>query len=467
MDLPRDLDAERIVLGSMLVDTSKIYPVQEILGLDGSAFYDPCHSAAYRCILAAFDRAEPVNSGTVAARLKREDITPPGDLVAWLMDLEFAVIAPESVEVHAKAVREAHSRREFIRACQVGIASAQEVKSDQDAATIISGHMSKLVEIAEHKEKPKTWDQVGDAAFRQIEAARRAYLDPENNPPSRVPTFISEIDDLVMLEPGDLILIGARPAMGKTALACTFMANQCERGIPVGFASAEMTSEQIYRRMLTARSVVPSWRIKKGHLNESELNQLVAEAEPIDLWPYHIDDNISKASQLPNIIRQWKADYDIQVAYVDHLHVIDHDIGDRRASQTDRIGATSNMLKRLAKELRIPIVALSQLSRPYDKSASAKEKRPQLDDLRSCGNLEQDANAVLMLWRESYYDAKEKERKDNAAQENIPWRDRKKVKHLPPPVELVELLVRKNRDGQTGTIYLDFKAEQTKFMSRA
>ncbi len=312
-------------------------------------------------------------------------------------------------------------------------------ETDVDAQELLDKAEQMIFDIAQEKERGKEALRAGDIVKRVIAKIDELYRRQEMV--TGIPTGLIELDKLTSgLHPGDLIIVAARPSMGKSALVTTIAEYVAvEKKIPVAFFSVEMSAEQITQRLVCSIARVDAHKLRTGFIPVSDWPKLTMAAEKIDEAPLYIDDSSGiSVLELRAKARRMKSRYGIELVIVDYLQIM-RGFG-RVESRQQEISQISRSLKLLAKELNVPVIAVSQLSREVEKR---EDKRPRLSDLRESGSLEQDADLVLMLMREEYY---------------YPTEENKNI---------AELIVAKHRNGPTGTIKLAFIKEYARFENLA
>ena len=381
--LPHDIGAERSVLGALLLDGDTLD--QAIMSVD--AFYDPKHRAIFAAIKSLADRQDPVDEITVCRELQRVEA---GALRGYVADLADCVATTVNFRHWLRIVQETAQRRYFIREMTNGLEDAWESSSTSDA--LIDTAISKLVGISTGSEVTSTTsmaDMVRDE-FSDLEARRE-----KGGQLVGVSTGFEDVDKLLSgLEPGSLYILAARPSMGKTAFAMDIIRHVSAAGEPVLFFSLEMSEQQVTQRLLAAEGKVDLGRLRLGHLTESEWPRFARACEAIQKAPIKVTDRPAQSiDEVRATARRHRKEVGLIV--VDYLQLM-------RGRKTDgnrerEVSEISQGLKALAKELKVPVLALSQLNRELERRP---DKRPVLSDLRESGSIEQDADAVMFLYRE-------------------------------------------------------------------
>ncbi|HEX5723835.1 MAG TPA: replicative DNA helicase [Longimicrobiaceae bacterium] len=435
---PYSAEAELAVLGGMLIDADALTRAIEVV--DDSMFHREGNRRTFRAMVRIFERGDVIDAVTLA-----EELTVSGDLesvggMAFLASLLDAVPTAANIEYHAKIVREKAVLRRLIEAA-TGI--IQDTYANQgDLEDLLDHAEQKIFEIAQtHDRKGFVWiKEILWPTFEKIEAL-------QNNASSvtGVPTGFPDLDELTAgFQPSDLVIVAARPSMGKTA----FTLNVAQHAAivakkPVAFFSLEMSKESLVQRVLCAEARVDASRLRRGRLLDDEYARLATAAGYLNTAPIYIDDTPGiSALEMRAKARRLKADRpDLALVIVDYLQLM---VGRGRAeNRQQEVSEISRALKGLAKELDLPVVALSQLSRAVEQRP---DKRPMMSDLRESGAIEQDADVIMFLYRpEYYYGPVDKE--GNSLEGRA------------------ELIVGKQRNGATGRIDLMFLKEFTRFES--
>jgi replicative DNA helicase len=434
---PQDLEAEQSVLGAMLLSPEAIRMVIPIC--KEQDFYREANRKLYKAIVALDDRKEPVDAITLSAELKRMgEFDTIGGLSA-LTALADRVPTAANAEYYAQIVKEKAAARKLI-------AAATQVVSDAYADSL---PIKELLDDAEHRifEATELRESKDFASIKELIGKSYEYvneLTTKEGNITGVPTGFPDLDELTAgFQPSEMIVIGARPSMGKTSLALNIAqhismgTNQLKKRGAVGFFSIEMTAKQLALRMLCAVARIDLRKVRSTHLSESDKGRLNIACDQIYQSKLFIDDTSSMTVlDLKAKARRLKREYGIGILFVDYLQLIQ--AGIRTDKREQEIAYVSRQLKALAKDLDIPVVVLSQLSRP---PKGQEDKKPLLSDLRESGAIEQDADVVIFIHKESSG--------QNSDQPNFAY----------------ELVVAKQRNGPTDSIPVVFKREYTSFES--
>ncbi len=438
---PQDLEAEMSLLGGMLLDRDIIGLALQIVPRERSDwFYGPRHGILFECLIDLYDQNQPIDIIVVESELKRRGIFDEIGGRDCLIDLYSSVPSSANVEYYAKIVREKGMLRDLIRATGQIMQTAYD--DAEPAAEILDKAEQCLFKVTEQRvtSQPTSLREFLDETFRHLES--------EGDLLTGVPTGFTELDAKTGgLQKGDLVIVAARPSMGKTAFGLTMFEhvgldeNQ-GRGMPAVFFSLEMSKLQVVQRMLCSRARVDMHRMRHRTLSEEEMARLQHAAGELRDAPMLIDDTPGMSiMEVRAKARRLKMLHDIQVIFVDYLQLMT-DPAYSRESRQQEISAISRGLKALGRDLGVPIVALAQLNRQVEARSS---NRPRMSDLRESGAIEQDADVIMLLHREEYYVEK------TAVEKLAELRGK------------AELIIDKQRNGPTGVVPLHFHQAITRF----
>jgi replicative DNA helicase len=432
---PQALDVERAVLGAMLIDNLAINQVIEILG-DETALYHTPHRKIYACIHRLSERGEPVDQVTLTEELSRRGQLDEVGGPAFIAELAGEMATASNVGYHANIVLEKAQRRRLIDAAtQTSVESYDETN---DVREVIDKAEQRVFQIAEGElgKGVVSLESVMDDTFAAIERAQ------ENaGSLSGVTTGYTELDEITAgLQASDLLILAARPAMGKTAITLCIARNAAIKGnTPVLYFSLEMSVQQLSQRLLCSEARVSSHRLRTGRLSEEEWTRLSEWTGKLMEAPIYIDDTAGiSIMEVRAKARRAKAEHNIGLIFIDYLQLMT--ASENFGSREQEIAYISRSLKGLAKELSVPVIACSQLSRAVE---SRTDKRPQLSDLRESGSIEQDADVVMFLFRPEVYGITDEE---GNSQEGV-----------------AELILGKQRSGPIGSVFLTFVGEYLRF----
>lgn len=429
---PQNIEAEQSVLGAMLLSPDAIDKAGEILREDD--FYRQDHRIIFSAIMGLRNRGQAVDLVTVAAELQKLGKLDAIGGTAVITALSNAVPTAANVVYHAKIVEEKSLRRHLINAATDVAASGYE--EELDVAQTIDQAEQKILAVANRKQSTsmvRMKDLVKEAMGRieELYDSKEAF--------TGLPTGFDDFDKMTSgLQPSDLIIVAARPSMGKSSLVLNIAEHVAIAGKKsVAFFSLEMSKEQLVQRMLCSEAGIDASRLRIGQLQENEWPNLVMAADKLSEAKIMMDDTPGMtALEMRSKARRWKNENGLDLIIVDYLQLMQ---GSNRRSSDNRqqeMSEISRSLKGLARELNVPVIALSQLSRSVE---SRTIKRPMLSDLRESGALEQDADIVCFIYRDDYYNP-------DTEQKNI-----------------AELIVAKHRNGPVGTVPLFFRKDITRF----
>ena len=429
---PASVEAEQAVLGAMLLKPDAVTTAAEELTADD--FYRETHRLIFEAMMELKERTEPVDLVTLTEQLKKADKLAKIGGIPALSLIANSVPTAANVHYHARIVHEKAQLRSLINAATEIAGAAYE--SADEVEDIMDSAEKRILSVASGK-RSKDFVPLQDILLDTLEQIDLRY----NNKGSitGLPTGFTELDHLTAgLQKSDLILVAARPSMGKTAFTLNIAAHVVLRAKePVAFFSLEMSKEQLVQRLLCSEGRIDSQRLRVGELEEKEWGDLIDTANRLSAAPLYIDDTPSiTVMELRSKARRLKAEHGLSLIVIDYLQLMQGRASKSGDNRQQEISEISRSLKALARELNVPVIALSQLSRSVE---SRQIKRPMLSDLRESGSLEQDADIVMFLYREDYYDP-ETENKN-----------------------ITEVIIAKHRNGPVDTVDLTFLKQFTKF----
>ncbi|MDH7478843.1 MAG: replicative DNA helicase [Syntrophomonadaceae bacterium] len=428
---PQSPEAEQYVLGAMMLDRDIVPLVAGILRHED--FARPAHRVIFQALNNLYEQKAPIDLIALSEELKRRNELESAGGLEYIAYLNSLVPTSAGVEYHAQIVKEKSLLRSLIDISQQFARRGYDAR--EEAAALLGEAEQRIVEISQ-RGVYKPFVSLNDILLSIYE--RIGELQEQGGAPSGLRTHFSHLDRLLGgLQPGDLILLAARPAMGKTSLAMNIAQNVAMGSRrPVAVFSLEMAKEQLVLRMLSAESRIDSSRLKAGRLTEEEWISLTSAIGKLAEAPLFIDDTPSiTVNQMRAKARHLKAERgDLALVVVDYLQLMQPQ--QRGENRTQEISEISRSLKSLARELNVPVLALSQLSRAVEQTS---DKKPNLSHLRESGALEQDSDIVLFIYREDYY---------------FPDSEKQNI---------ADIIVAKHRNGPTGTIELYFLKEATRF----
>jgi replicative DNA helicase len=422
---PHSDEAEACVLGSILIDKDAIATVAEFLRPEH--FYQEANQLVYEAILKLYEERQPIDIVTLKERLKKNKSLKKIGSAAYLTSLVNAVPTAAHVEQYGRMVKDDYTKRELISAA----AKINETAFDESQeATAVLDTAEQLVFALSQKHLRQVFQPIKDALAESFD--RLDELHKRAGGLRGVPTGFKDIDDtLAGLQASNLIILAARPGIGKTALALNIAQYiSVNEKLPVGFFSLEMSSEELVDRALVAQADIDAWRMKTGRLDEEDFTKLSEAMGVLAEAPLFIDDTPALSLlEMRTKARRLMAEHGLQLIIIDYLQLIRS--LSRRESRVQEVSEISQGLKNLARELKVPVLAVSQLSRAVEQRGSP---RPQLADLRESGAIEQDADVVMFIWREDEED-----------------------------LETIELEVAKHRNGPLRRMKMRFRGDRIKF----
>jgi len=436
---PQATDIEEAVLGAMMLDKDAVALVIDIL--KPRSFYLEPHQKIFRCIQDLFIRSKPIDLLTVTDQLRKSGTLSEVGGPFFISQLTNRVGSTVNVEHHARIVAEKYILRELIRSSNEVIRDAYE--DTTDVFELLDRTEQNLFEIT---------DQNVSRSFEKMESlVNRAIKNIEKTGEKGegvvgVPSGFAELDNVTSgWQKTDLIIIAARPAMGKTAFTLALGRNAAvDYNMPVAIFSLEMSALQLVNRLMSGESELPAEILKKGKLAKHEWQQLNTKVENLSAAPIFIDDTPGiNIFELRAKCRRLKMQYDIQMIIIDYLQLMSGSAEKKNTNREQEISAISRALKGIAKELNVPVIALSQLSRAVETRGG--DKKPMLSDLRESGAIEQDADMVMFLYRPEYYGF------DQDEQGN-------------PTQGIAEVIIAKHRNGALATVKTRFVSKFAKFV---
>ncbi|MCM1027578.1 MAG: replicative DNA helicase [Roseburia sp.] len=428
--LPHSIEAEQSVIGSMLLDREAIVVASELISSDD--FYNRQYGILFEAMQELNDAGSPVDLVTLQNKLKEKDVPPEVSSLEFIRDMVTAVPTSANIKYYANIVAEKSTLRRLIRLneeiannCYAGKESLEYILEDTEKRVfqlIQKRNVDDFVPVR----------QIVMNAMDRIEIASR-----NKGNVTGIPTGFIDLDYRTAgMQPSDLILIAARPSMGKTAFETNLAQYMAiKKNMTVALFSLEMSKEQMVNRLLSLQSNVDAQKLRSGQLNDQEWERLIEGAGTLGKSKLIIDDTPGiSIAELRTKCRKYKLEHDLSIVMIDYLQLMSG--GGRAESRQQEISEISRSLKALARELNVPVIALSQLSRAVEQRP---DHRPMLSDLRESGAIEQDADVVMFLYRDDYYN------------------------HDSPEKGILEVIIAKQRNGPIGTIKLAWLPEYTKF----
>ncbi len=463
--LPHSIEAEQQLLGAILTNNDVYDRVASIIG--PQHFYDPLHARIYEIAANRIAKNALASPVTLKAFLEDDEGLKEVGGPAYLARLAGAAISAFAVRDYAQMIYDFAIRRELIGLGQDIAERAKRVEVTSEPREQIVEAEQKLYALSEQGQTESGFQSFLKAVTDAVNVANAAYQ--RDGGLAGISTGLVDMDKkLGGLHRSDLLILAGRPSMGKTSLATNIafnIAKAYKRGTTpdgtegavdggvVGFYSLEMSAEQLAARILSEASEVPSEQIRRGDMTEAEFRRFVEAAKQLEACPLYIDDTPAlPISQLAARARRLKRTHGLDVLIVDYLQLVRP--ASAKDSRVNEVSEITQGLKAIAKELDIPVVALSQLSRQVE---SRDDKRPQLSDLRESGSIEQDADVVMFVFREEYYAEREKP-SDDRLEEMAAWQERMDRLH-----GKAEVVIGKQRHGPIGTVELSFEGQFTRF----
>ncbi len=432
---PQALDLEEAVLGALMLEKNALNTVVEFLKPEH--FYADAHKEIYQSIIDLFKASEPVDMRTVVNQLRKNAKLELVGGAYIIAELTAKVSSAANIEYHARVIIEMAIKRELIHIASQIHHDAYE--DTTDVFELLDKTEQSVFEISDSNLR-KNYDNMRNLMARAIQELQ--ILKDHKDGLTGVPSGFTSLDRITSgWQKSDLVIIAARPGMGKTAFVVSSLRNAAvDFKIPVAIFSLEMASVQLVNRMISAEAELEGDKIRRGNLADHEWTQLVHKTSRLSSAPIFIDDTPALSIlELRAKCRRLKAEHNVQLIVIDYLQLMRGELGGNREQE---IASISRALKGIAKELNVPVLALSQLSRGVETRGG--DKRPQLSDLRESGSIEQDADIVMFLYRPEYY-------KITVDEEGMPTQG------------MAEVIVAKHRNGSTGTAKLKFIGKFTKF----
>ncbi len=439
---PQDIEAEQAVLGAIFLDAEAL--VEAMAQIEPQDFYRRAHQIIFRSMIALNDRNENIDIITLKSQIESENTLEDVGGISYLTELSQVTPTASGVAHYAKIVKDKSTLRELIQA------ATKIVKEGYSQ----EGSVEEIVEAAEkgilnvsEKRNSTGFQAIADVLNSTMEHID--MLSQQNEDITGLPTGYPELDKMTAgLQPEELIILAARPAVGKTAFALNIAQNigtRTDRSVAI--FSLEMGAESLVNRMLCAEGTIEAGHLRTGQLTEQEWHNLIMAMGSLSNTSIFIDDTPGiKVSEIRARCRRLAQEKgNLGLILIDYLQLIE---GSGRESRQQEVSEISRQLKKLAKELKVPVIALSQLSRSVEQR---QDKRPVLSDIRESGSIEQDADIVAFLYREDYYQRQGTEEDKNEEEQAVN--------------DVIEVIIEKNRSGARGTVELLFKKEYNKFAS--
>ncbi|MCD6092207.1 MAG: replicative DNA helicase [Bacteroidales bacterium] len=433
---PQALDFEEAVLGALMLEKNALTAVIDIL--EPEVFYKQAHQKIFKAIQKLFASTEPIDILTVSNRLKSDGELEEVGGAYYITQLTNRVASSANIEFHARILLQKYVQRELIRVSSETIKDAFE--DSTDVFELLDQAEQQLFDISENNFRRESYDMQSlvRESIAEIEAAKNSEGSLRG-----IPSGFTDLDRLTAgWQKSDLVVIAARPGMGKTAFALTLSSNAAMAKKPVAIFSLEMSAVQLTTRLISAEAEITSNKLKRGDLAEHEWEQLNTRVKALVDAPIFIDDTPALSIfELRAKCRRLKEQHNIELIIVDYIQLMR--AGDTAGNREQEISTISRSLKALAKELNVPVLVLSQLNRSVETRGGSK--KPQLSDLRESGAIEQDADMVIFIYRPEYYDITEDEQGSDMTGK-------------------AEIIIAKHRNGALDSVNLRFIGQFTKFV---
>ena len=438
---PQALDLEESVLGALMLEKEALTNIIDILKPEN--FYKDAHKEIYQAIIDLFNNSQPIDLLTVTNQLKKNGTL---DIVGgsyYVTKLTTRVNSASNIEFHSRIILEQSIKRELINISSKVQKDAYE--DTIDVFDLLDQTEQSLFNVSESqiRKNYKKVQNLMKEAIDELETKKE-----KKDGITGVPSGFIDLDTITSgWQPSDLVIVAGRPSMGKTAFVLSLIRNaSIDHNLPMGIFSLEMSSLQLVNRLISSEAELDSDKIRKGNLKDYEWQQLLHKTDLLQKAPIFIDDTPALSIlELRAKARRLKSQHDIQCIIVDYLQLMTSEYGKTSGNREQEIASISRSLKAVAKELNIPVIALSQLSRAVE--TRGWYKRPVLSDLRESGSIEQDADMVMFIYRAEKYDITEDEDGEST-------------------IGVAELLLRKNRNGPTGKVKLKFVERFAKFVDK-
>ncbi|WP_397542113.1 replicative DNA helicase [Roseovarius salis] len=463
--MPHSIEAEQQLLGAILTNNDVYDRVANLIG--AQHFYDPVHARIFETAATRIAKGNLASPVTLKAFLEDDEGLQALGGSAYLVRLAGAAISAFAARDYAQMIHDMAIRRELIGLGHEIAGKAMKADVETEPSDQIVEAEQKLYNLSDQGQAERGFQSFLSAVTDAVKVANAAYQ--RDGGLAGISTGLVDMDrKLGGLHKSDLVILAGRPSMGKTSLATNMAFNIAKAyrrgtrpdgsegavdGGVVGFYSLEMSAEQLAARVLSEASEIPSENIRRGDMTEQEFRKFVDAAKTLESCPLYIDDTPAlPISQLAARARRLKRSQGLDVLIVDYLQLVRP--GSSRESRVNEVSEITQGLKAIAKELDIPVIALSQLSRQVE---ARDDKRPQLSDLRESGSIEQDADVVMFVFREEYYVEREKPSEDKL-EEMAAWQERMERLH-----GKAEVIIGKQRHGPIGTVELAFEGKFTRF----
>lgn len=458
--LPHNEEAEQGLLGALMIDNRAYEKIGDFLR--PAHFFVPVHQRLFTAIVTMIDRGQSATPVTLKTYFEKDQDLQEVGGGAYLADLAAGVLSVINVEDYARTIYELHLRRELIALGEAMVNGAYAPTLDIDAQGAIEEAEGKLFELAENGETKGSFITLRDSVVTAIALAEKAYKTEGHV--TGVTTGLLDMDKkLGGFQNSDLLILAGRPSMGKTALATNMAFNAAKayaesggkEGARVGFFSLEMSADQLATRILADQSGIPGDLIRKGQIKQDDFRKFVAASQLMAQIPLYIDDTPALSiGAIRTRARRLKRQHGLDLLVIDYLQLL-RGTGSRQSTdnRVNEVSEITRGLKAIAKELNMPVLALSQLSRQVEQR---EDKRPQLSDLRESGSIEQDSDVVMFVYREEYYLSRTEP--EPGTDKHLKWQESMERAH-----SIAECIIAKQRHGPIGTVKMHFDPNLTRF----
>ncbi|MGQ9863038.1 MAG: replicative DNA helicase [Bacteroidia bacterium] len=433
--IPQALEVEKALLGALLIEKDAIVKVLDLL--QPETFYDPRHQRIYATLRKLYDHGQPIDLLTATEELRKEGLLREIEPY-YLVELTTHVSSGAHVESYARILVEKYLLRQSIT---LGTQLVERAfGEEEDAFMLLDWAEQELYQLSQHhlRRSVQPASRLLSDTLQALEKLRH-----HESTLTGIPSSFPALDQLTAgWQKSDLIIIAARPSMGKTAFVLNLARHAAFQNFPVAFFSLEMSASQLMLRFISLETEISSEKLRNGRLSEETWLMLPKKLEKLSQAPIFIDDTPAiPVYDVRAKCRRLKSEYDIQLVIIDYLQLMGS--GSRTLNREQEIASISRSLKELARELEVPVIALSQLSRAVEQRGG--DKRPQLSDLRESGSIEQDADVVIFLYRPEYYGFRQDEEGN-------------------PTEGIAEVIIGKQRNGPIGKVRLQFISDYMKFL---
>lgn len=444
---PQSIEMERAILSAIMIDKEAIDTVREIL--TENSFYLPSHQKIYTAALKISSRNEPVDIGLLAEQLSKDGVLEMAGGPAYLIELSNTVASSANVEFHSRIVAQKYIQRELIKLGNDMIKNGYD--ATKDVFETLDDSESKIYQLSENytSDDPINTSFVLSEALSALQERMNKSLNQELQ---GVDTGFKQLNELSGgWQKGDLIIVAGRPGMGKTAFTLSLARNAAVKGKTAVFFSLEMPTNQLMMRLISSEAEVEQEKIRRGTINQAELQQVTSKMDKLNKVNLFFDDTPGlSVMDFRKKVRKIKRDHGLDLVVIDYLQLMTVNMvegsGKIISNREQQIAFISRSLKSIAKELEVPIIALAQLSRQAEnRGSSTKPSKPMLSDLRESGSIEQDADMVIFLYREAYYDKEAKDQDGNSLE------------------EVATISIAKNRNGRTDSFNARFVGKYVKY----